>query len=294
MGTRISLSNVRIEDVRPYGWPEKKGPGGVTTSQGHEFEMGVTLRFSKFLSTGKTQFFKSNDSVSVIEWAQKGTWGNPAPYNPIMAAMPVLEWCERIRWYDVSATGAWTYVNEDNVDMLSAASSIPKTFAGFYDLGVTGRGWSDPWHFAISSGQVCSATKPPGWTDEPDNIKRSTKLAHHYRRTGIPLDIITTDRPGLTKNPSGGNAMGGAGLTVHVNKPSRVRAIHFKLGFQGTTLETRATQILETQNGVPTMCKFIKQGITDAQLEDPNNHAKWRSQINKLNYTAAGNFDFDL
>jgi len=291
MGTKITISSVHIRDVRPYGWNEKKGPGAGKT-HGHEFEFAVTLGFDKFLSTGKTRYFKASDEESVIEWADKGTWGNPPAWGNT-AGMPVLVWGERIRWYEVSGTGIWTFVAEDSVDMFEIAPTA-KTFGGIYDIGMMGAGWSNPWNYAANNGLVLATAKPKGFNDAANEATRAALTAKWFRDKKMPLELVTIDRPGLTKSPSGSGAGGGGGLTVHVQKPSRVRAIHFTLGFQGTGLQARATQILETQSGVPTICKFIKVGIDDSALENTANHARWRRQINTANYRADENWNFDL
>ena len=296
MGTKIKLSNVRIRDVRPYGWAQKLAPNGRADSQGHEFEMAATLSFTKFLSTGKTRYFKDKDEESVLEWTDKLAGGNTYGWSALTNEMPTLEWGERIRWYSVSATGAWTFVAEDSVDMYEIAPRAV-TFAGIYPaaFGFTG-GWADPWTYVTGNPGMAATTtvaKPKGF-DTASTDEQFILTAKHFRDKSRPLEIVTIDRPGLNKDDDGGPSVGGGGLQVHVKTGSRVRAIHFTLGFAGTGLQARATQILETQGGVPTMCKFITTGIDDNALEDTTNHARWRQHLSIGDYRARENWNFDF
>jgi len=49
----------------------------------------------------------------------------------------------------------------------------------------------------------------------------------------------------------------------------------------------KCVQVLETLNGVLTIHKFINQDVSKAQVDNPTNLARWRTQVNQ-----PGNFNF--
>lgn len=297
MATHITIAALSLGDVRPYGWPENKGPGGANPTHGHEFELQVTLKFTKHASPGSSFFkIKGKDEEHVIEWPQKGQWNAAWDVDAMARGMPLLEWQEQIRFYNVDAAGLWNFVGEYNTDMFALAPRA-KTFGNFYPgVGlVGGNGWCDPWITNLmnqGSRTLTTRPKPKGF-DQASLADKFQLTARMFRDKSERLDALITDRPGMTKHPSGGAMAGGGGQAPLTNSPSRVRVIHFDLGFAGTGLpRVHATQILETQNGVPTICKFIKGRRSVAQVEDRNNHATWRQQIDLAQYRAPGNFNF--
>jgi hypothetical protein len=294
MGTRISIDTLSLGDVRPYGWPEKKAPDGTADSHGHEFELVVTMSFSKFLSTGKMRLSKGDDD-HVIEWPQKGVWNPAWNVDPLCQAMPLLEWKEQIRFYEVDNHGKWTYVGEYYTDMFALAPRA-KTFGGFYP-GIAmagGNGWCDPWLTPIANPGMRTLTsrdKPKGY-EKASVADRMQMVARMFRDKNERLDAIVTDRPGCTKNPSGAAMGGGGGQTPLTNSSSRCRVIHFSLTFAGTGLPVvYCTQILETKQGVPTICKFVDGRLAPAQVENVANQMKWRSQLSLTNYRHPGNWN---
>jgi hypothetical protein len=295
MGTRIKIAQTSLGDVRPYGWEAKKDTAGTTNNHGHEFELVVTLKFEKFLSTGRVRM-KSADDEHVLEWPQAGNWGALEVLQECKQ-MPLLEWRENIRFYDVNAGGGWTYMGEYDVDMFAHAPRA-KTFGGLYPgiAAAGGNGWCDPWTTAIANPGMRTLTtlaKPKGF-DKASVQERFALTALLFRDKNKPLDAIATDRPGMTKNPSGGKIMGGGGLEPKTSSSSRVRVIHFRLGFAGSGITpVMVTQILETQNGVPTICKFVNRRMDNREVENIHNHANWRAQLHLSDYNHPDNHNLD-
>jgi hypothetical protein len=294
MGTRIKIETLSLGDVRPYGWPEKKDPSGKVDSHGHEFELVVTLSFEKYLSTGKVRYSKDDDD-HVIDWPQKAIWNAAWDVDPLCRSMPLLEWKEQIRFYEVDNHGKWTYVGEYNTDMFALAPRA-KTFGGLYPgIGLAGgRGWCDPWSSPMYNPGMRTLTtraKPKGY-DTASLAEQMQIVARLFRDKKERLDVIVTDRPGCTKNPSGAPMGGGGGQVPLTSSDSRCRVIHFSLTFAGTGLPVvHCTQILETKKGVPTICKFVDGRLSPAQVENVGNQMKWRTQLSLTNYRDPGNWN---
>ncbi len=297
MASKITVSSIRLGDIRPYGWEQYKAPDGKTTTIGHDFELEVTMKVEQYHSTGSRRW-KSDDAESVITWPQKGTWNLAWDVDAMCREMPLLIWHEQIRFYDVDGAGVWNYVGEHNVDMFEHKPRA-KTFGGFYPgIGMAGgNGWTDPWSTPLYNPGMLPLTT----LDKPDKFDKAklsekaemtTKL---FRSKKKLLISKLTDRPGMTKDPAGGGIRGGGGLAPLAQGKSRARVLHFVLSFAGTGLgRVMATQILETQNGVTTICKFVKQRMSLHGSEHPENHRRWRAQHDPVDYSAVGNTNFNL
>jgi hypothetical protein len=178
---------------------------------------------------------------------------------------PQLEWKERIEWFDYKPMTGWYYVGDNNKDMF-AHNPLSNTFAAW--------------------GQVryLSAKYPPNPPVPGLAAITDEKEAKHWiAKNGLTWAIRITDVPamGLTGGSGGG---GGASLVIG---NSRRRVIYFNLGFTGHPTRVRCVQVLETMNGALQIHKFMNQDVSKAQVDNPANLARWRTQVgapNNLNF----------
>ncbi|MFD1968530.1 hypothetical protein SAMN06295900_103248 [Trinickia caryophylli] len=170
---------------------------------------------------------------------------------------PTLQWNERIEWFEYDALDdRWRHRGDVIADMYQRHRAS-RTF----------RDWNEFRHTAAKDDRKA-----------PVDLRRtaSEKDAKHWiARNGFEWDSRIADRPGM--GVRGGNR-GGAGESLAVG-PSRRRVVHFDLGFSGGSPRVRATQVLETRNGVPTIHKFIAKEMTRSETSDPDNLERWRGQI---------------
>ena len=201
------------------------------------------------------------------------------------------------------STWTWTRAGTDHLVDMFREKPYSGPWSGFYP-GITGalagKGWFDPWWtrtLTPGSPPLTTLQKPDTLDDADVDISvKSVEAARLFRRLGS-LRARMIDRPALTKivGQGAGAAMGGGGLTVYSTSALRARVIHFDIGFANAPhLRVRATQIVEIQNGNPTICKFIKRACTYREVEDPANHQRWRGQLSMANYAHAGNHNFDF
>ena len=170
---------------------------------------------------------------------------------------PQLQWLETIEWYEYDATtDSWIDRGEVTRDMY-AFNPTSQTFATWHTVRYT------------------FAKDEPGAPADLRNAPLERDAKHWIARNGFQWNVPVRDTPrmGLQGGSGGG---GGASLVIG---PSRRRVIHFDIGFSGSGLRLRATQILETLNGELKIQKFITQGLTKAQTADPTNLDRWRDQL---------------
>ncbi len=98
--------------------------------------------------------------------------------------------------------------------------------------------------------------------------------------------VAALDRPGMAK--SGGSGASGGGFTSKTTAPSRRRVLQFSLSVAGSAEIFTATQILETQNSVPSISKFLIPGQSDNWCQAiPDKYlAYWRGHLDLNNVYA--------
>jgi hypothetical protein len=178
---------------------------------------------------------------------------------------PELEWKEQIDWFEYKAMTGWYYVGNNIKDMY-AFNPTSNTFGNWGKV------------------RYLAAKYPPNMpVPGMAAITDDTVAKHWIAANGLSWTIKITDVPGmgLTGGSGGG---GGASLVIG---PSRRRVIYFDLGFSGNPARVKCVQILETLNGVLQIHKFINQDVPKSQVDNPNNLARWRTQVNTPN-----NFQF--
>jgi hypothetical protein len=110
-------------------------------------------------------------------------------------------------------------------------------------------------------------------------INDDTTAKHWIAANGLTWGIQILDVPGMGLT---GGSGGGGGASL-VTGPSRRRVIYFDLGFSGGSPRVKCVQILETMNGVLQIHKFINMDISKQQVDNANNLARWRTQVNTPN-----------
>jgi hypothetical protein len=170
---------------------------------------------------------------------------------------PQLEWKERIEWFDYKPATGWYYVGDNTKDMY-AFNPTSATFANWHQVRYFGAKYP-PNH------------APPGMAAIADD----TAAKHWIAKNGLTWAIEVKDVPGMGITGGSGGG-GGASLVIGA---SRRRVIYFDLGFSGDVRRAKCVQILETLNGQLTIHKFINQAATKAQVDDPTNLARWRTQV---------------
>ncbi|MBE7158059.1 MAG: hypothetical protein INR62_06430 [Rhodospirillales bacterium] len=192
---------------------------------------------------------------------------------------PRLEWKERIEWFSaevpkmvIGARGGtgpiipnkWTYVGDNTKDMY-AENPTSNTFKAWHSMKFVWACYGPP-------------NSPPAGLKDCLKSADSDKAAKHWiAGNGHQWQIPElTDRPAM--GLAGGSGGGGGASLVTTN--TRRRVIYFDLGFSGYATRLKCVQVLESVNGVATIHKFIAQDVTKAQVDDPANLARWRSQVN--------------
>jgi len=216
----------------------------------------VSLTFGNIQAMGGPGAGPAGHSFQVIPRVDV----NPRKLGPLAGEgidCPQLQWCETIEWYEHDAkTDSWIDRGEVKKDMYEANPSS-NTFST----------WNSRYTMAKDASNA-----PAGLLSTPaDNREAKHWIARNGFQWNVP--IRDTPRMGLQGGSGGG---GGESLVIG---PSRRRVIHFDLGFSGSGLRLRATQILETLNGQLTIQKFVTQGLSKGQTTDPTNLDRWRSQL---------------
>jgi hypothetical protein len=193
--------------------------------------------------------------------------------------VPTLQWNERIEWFSatkplvmglrnaVAIPAVWTYVG-DNTKNMYADNPTSNTFKAWHSAKYFWACQNPP--NAPPPGLVACMRQP-----NSDAIEKAAK--HWIATNGFQWKIPElTDRPamGLAGGSGGG---GGASL---VTTDTRRRVIYFDLGFANSPTRVKCVQILESVGGVATIHKFIARDVPKAQVDDPANLARWRSQVN--------------
>ncbi len=287
MSIRSQILRVGIPNVRPYGFPPRNSrllkmgnDNGVL--HGHEFDFEVEIQFNSHGIFGRDHTLAFDEGT--------------------------LAWGEQIRWYAPDPLGAnWALQRPaDTMDFADANFRVAtKTVrVGWFGATRDEPGWFLPWENRprrdVEEPLVTYANPFPnkwGYPKEgnmPNDTVVSRKfefakwlLSHQNGR----LVTVLTDRPGLTKkckNDDGSWQQSGGGGMDTLNRHSRRRVVMFSLSAGGHT--ATATQILETQGGVSTICKFIIPSITVQESEDPVLLAKWRNELDPAdanNFTTA-------
>ena len=83
---------------------------------------------------------------------------------------------------------------------------------------------------------------------------------------GLEWTIPITGELSIALDPAAGS--GGEGGRSLVMSNSRRRVIYFDVGFRGSSTRVTATQILESEDGKPTIFKFFLPGIRMVEAED--------------------------
>jgi len=178
---------------------------------------------------------------------------------------PQLEWKERIDWFDHKQMTGWYYVGDNTKDMF-AHNPLSATFGNW------------------STVRYLTAKYPPNPpVPALARITDDTQAKHWIAANGLSWTIEIKDIPGMGLT---GGSGGGGGASMVVGD-SRRRVIYFDLGFSGNPGRVKCVQVLETLNGVLTIHKFINQDVSKAQVDNPTNLARWRTQVNQ-----PGNFNF--
>ncbi|MBN2126064.1 MAG: hypothetical protein JW821_17330 [Deltaproteobacteria bacterium] len=230
---------------------------------GHEFD------FSTIISLKKVKVFKKGK-----HWLD----------------VPTLEWREDIHWWEPTGgigTGddlVWHYRGNTPVDMFALAPGSKTMFSWNWQATLNDHPRWLKMDYDIRDNRVKPKVGLDKWQTMSDEEK-AFKLAEYYADHNVEFDNKTTDRPGMMKE--GGSGKGGGGLPTLANGRSRRRIINFNIGFRGVRYSQRVTctQILETQDGVPTISKFIIPGLTQDEVIriGDDYYRYWRSRLNPMN-----------
>jgi hypothetical protein len=185
----------------------------------------------------------------------------PRTFGPVSGDeidCPVLQWNERIEWFDFDRnTNQWNFVGENANDMYRH-NPRSRTF--------------QTWH----AYRYTIASDP---TNHPPAELRSTRSNDEARqwiaRNGFAWNLAIRDIPSMGIN--GGTGGGGGNSLVTGN--TRRRVIYFDLGFSGHAERARCVQILETKDGQLTICHLIRGEIQKSTVDHPDNLDRWRFQL---------------
>lgn len=286
MSIQLQLQSFELGGVAPYGWSPFPGKWNGSI-MGHEFTMvGVfKLKLQSSLLGKNTQTIDN---------------------------LPALSWREREFWWERNSSGGWDFKGETDKGDLYQSSPGSPTWGGFAQgiTDVRGRVYlSDPGYNVsqllrpklltmeqlsmISTAnltiQALKATSrykeydklamTPGKRDE-GGIKLWWLVAEKLADKHLRIPVAALDRPGMAL--SGGSGQSGGGFTSGSTSPSRRRVLQFDLGVAGHTRRFSATQILETQDGKPTISKFVIPGQSDDWCKAiPENYLEyWRGKLN--------------
>jgi hypothetical protein len=171
---------------------------------------------------------------------------------------PVLQWNERIEWFDIDpATQDWRYVGTNARDMY-AHNPNSNTFRAWHSF-----------RYLLATDHT---NHPPA---ELRALRSDAQARQWIARNGFTWNIAIRDTP---KMGIAGGSGGGGGASL-VTGDTRRRVIYFDLGFSGHAQRAQCVQILETRNGQLTICHLIRGEIQKATVDHPDNLDRWRFQL---------------
>ncbi|SPB13819.1 hypothetical protein NOV72_01084 [Caballeronia novacaledonica] len=171
---------------------------------------------------------------------------------------PVLQWNERIEWFDYdSATQKWRFVGDNSKDMYE-----------YKPTSHTFRVWHS-YRYLLATDVT---NNPPA---ELKALSSDEEAKRWIARNGFAWNLAIRDVPAM--GILGGS--GGGGGDSLVTGDTRRRVIYFDLGFSGHAQRARCVQILETQQGQLTICHLIRGEIQKATVDHPDNLERWRFQL---------------
>lgn len=293
MAFKIKLESFSLGGVLPYGWQPFPGKWNGDI-MGHEFTMvGV---FS--LKEDKPALFGKKKVQELIR-------------------LPRLIWREKEFWWERNSTGGWDYKGEtDKGDLYQSAPGSP-TWSGFAQ-GKSTNG-EHLWLY-IPGADVRTELRLKLYDDEhrrlvmaAEGIVNGVKVDKPFKdmlkleqvrgryneakeaqfglivaalaKARAKLPCAALDRPGMAL--SGGSGASGGGFRSLTTSASRRRVLQFDLGMEGSAERFTATQVLETQNGAPSISKFVIPGLSDdaAKAIPEDLLAHWRSVLNPNDVT---------
>lgn len=261
MSLRLTYLKTEIAAVRPYGWAPFLGNYNGTVF-GHEFDFKMTYKLSSTFS------FKPGKQ-----------WLNT----------PTLEWKEDIHWFEPEGGEGegddldWKYRGHTPVDMFKHAPTS-LTMSPFNWDATRDANKHPSWlPFDLDLRDRLKGEIGPAVWARMDERSKSFAFGEYYARHRKELFHGTTDRPGM--QIKGGSGRGGGGLETLANGSTRRRVINFDIGLKHCDHHHRSTctQILETQNGQPTISKFVIPALTFDQFCDRDYLYYLRTRINPAN-----------
>lgn len=288
MSIKFELASFELGGVQPYGWGSFPGKflGKII---GHEFTM-----------------------VGLIKLVDKWNIGR----GKTVSALPKLQWREREFWWDGSS-GRWEFKGETDKGDLYASSPTSPTWAGFAQgkVNPSDHNWLVTPALGIDlelrpkllSGkqQIClqevendlrlvQASKKHMDLVQEERAARGQRMwalkdeiwflcAEKIAANNHKVPCAALDRPGMAL--SGGTGASGGGFTSLSTSETRRRVLQFDLGAEGCPARFTATQILEVQDGQPSISKFFYPGKSDDWCRNiPEDYlAYWRSRLNMAN-----------
>ena len=286
MSIKLELQSFVLGGVAPYGWHPFPGKWNGSI-MGHEFTMVGTFKLKLHSS-----FIGKNSQT--------------------IADLPALSWREREFWWERNHAGGWDFKGETDKGDLYQSNPGSPTWGGFAQ-GVTDvRGkvyLSDPGYNInpLLRGKLLTMEQRALVTAADlaiQALKGSSKYKEYEKLSNTPgkrnegqlklwwlvaekladkhtrIPVAALDRPGMAL--SGGSGQSGGGFTSGSTSPSRRRVLQFDLGVAGQSTRFTATQILETQDGKPTISKFIIPGQSDNWCKAiPEKYLEyWRGKLN--------------
>jgi hypothetical protein len=282
MSIRTTIVQAQIlPAVRPYGYPPRtytQSSGAQEPihyrTHGHEFDFAVDLNFWSHGIFGRDTTLNFNEDQ--LTWGERIRWYEPRPYtnNP-------------------GPNDLWVMKGEDIVDFADAQHryNVMTVLIGWFGDDTSRPGWFLPWEqrrWRDVNETLVAYANPVPHLGQPTQANRQ-QMQFEFTRWLVQnqngdLTTILTDRPGVTKKCTLDNGSwqrsGGGGMAT-LNRWTRRRIVHFTLA--AGNIQQTATQILETVNGNPTLCKFIIPGLTFQESEDPIRLATYRGQLDTAN-----------
>jgi hypothetical protein len=171
---------------------------------------------------------------------------------------PVLQWNERIEWFDYDPfSQTWRFAGENARDMY-AHKPNSNTFR--------------VWHSYRYLMATDDTNHPPA---ELKTLKSDADAKRWIAQHGFAWNLAIHDIPSMGIR---GGSGGGGGESL-VTGDTRRRVIYFDLGFSGHAERARCVQILETRQGQLTICHLIRGEIQKATVDHPDNLERWRFQL---------------
>lgn len=286
MSIKLELQAFELGGIAPYGWAPFPGKWGGSI-MGHEFTMVGNFR----LSLQSSLFGKNTQTVTDL---------------------PALSWREREFWWEQNSSGGWDFKGETDKGDLYQSSPGSPTWGGFAQGTTDVRDkhfLAEPGYNIVpllrskllttaqaalvnAAGMVAQQAKMsakhkeyeklanmPGKRNE-NELKAWWLVAEKLADKRLVIPVAALDRPGMAL--SGGSGQSGGGFTSGSTSPSRRRVLQFDLGIAGASHRFTATQILETQNGKPSISKFIVPGQSDDWCKAiPDKYLDfWRGKLN--------------